>query len=305
MSTIIDVVARQILDSRGNPTVEADVYLEDGSMGRAAVPSGASTGVHEAVELRDGEAAFGGKGVMQAVENVNEVLGPELVGLDATEQGAIDKLMLEVDGTPNKGRLGANALLAVSMACARAAAESCELPLYRYIGGSRVKRLPVPMLNIMNGGSHAESGVDLQEFMFMPTGASSFSEALQMSAEVYQALKKLLSGKGYGTGVGDEGGFAPKEVKDSQETIELILAAVEKAGYTPGESGVIALDPAASEFYVPEEKIYHLKREGDRKLTGEQMVAFYADLCEKYPIASIEDGVAEDEIGRASCRERV
>jgi len=296
MSTIMDVQARQILDSRGNPTVEVEVLLEDGSLGRAAVPSGASTGVHEAVELRDGDKSYyGGKGVLKAVENVNDVIGPELIGYDATEQGVIDSLMIELDGTPNKAKLGANAILGVSMAVSRAAAESCGLPLYRYLGGASVKRLPVPMLNIMNGGKHAESGVDLQEFMFMPTGAPTFAEALRMSAEVYHSLKKLLSDKGYGTGVGDEGGFAPKEVKNSQEVIELILAATEKAGYTPGEDAVIALDPASSEFYNEEKGVYELKREGDKVLTAEEMVAFYADLIEKYPIASLEDGLAEDD----------
>lgn len=289
---IEDVFAREILDSRGNPTIEVDVVLEDGSMGRAAVPSGASTGSYEAVELRDGEAnRYLGKGVRQAVENVNCEIGPEIIGMDAFEQVAIDQAMIELDGTPNKGRLGANAILGVSMAVAKAAATSLGLPLYQYLGGVNAKQLPVPMMNILNGGKHADNNVDIQEFMVMPVGAESFAQALQMSVEVYHALKSVLKAKKLNTAIGDEGGFAP-DLKSNEEAIQVILAAVEKAGYKPGIDIGIAMDPAASEFF--KDGKYHLEGEGVVK-TSAEMVDFYADLVEKYPILSIEDGLAEDD----------
>ncbi len=293
MSTAITLVqARQILDSRGNPTIEVDVYLEDGTLGRAAVPSGASTGANEAVELRDGDKkVYGGKGVLKAVENVNEKIAPELMDLDATEQVVIDELMIQLDGTDNKGHLGANALLGVSLAVAKASARSLGLPLYRYIGGTAARQLPVPMMNIMNGGKHADSNVDMQEFMAMPVGASSFSEALQWGTEVYHALKSVLHAKGLATAVGDEGGFAPN-LPSNEDAIKVILEAITKAGYTPGEQIMIAMDPASSEFY--DNGSYVLKGEG-RTLSGDQMVDYYADLVEKYPIISIEDGCAEDD----------
>jgi len=286
------IVAREILDSRGNPTIEVEVMLMGGDWGRAAVPSGASTGVHEALELRDGdESRYGGKGVSQAVANVNDRIADELFGWDATEQAAIDARLLELDGTPNKGNLGANAILGVSLAVARAAANALQLPLYRYIGGVHAHVLPVPMMNILNGGKHAVDGPDLQEFMIMPVGASSFAEALRWGSEVYHALKAVLKAKGYSTGVGDEGGFAPS-LKANEEAIELILEAVEKAGYKTGEQIRIALDPAASEFF--QDGKYILRKEG-RALTGAEMVEFYADWVEKYPIISIEDGLDEDD----------
>jgi enolase len=286
------IVAREILDSRGNPTIEVEVMLMGGDWGRAAVPSGASTGIHEALELRDGdESRYGGKGVSQAVANVNDLIADELFGWDATEQAAIDARLLELDGTPNKGNLGANAILGVSLAVAHAAANALQLPLYRYIGGVHAHVLPVPMMNILNGGKHAVDGPDLQEFMIMPVGASSFAEALRWGSEVYHALKAVLKAKGYSTGVGDEGGFAPS-LKANEEAIELILEAVEKAGYKTGEQIRIALDPAASEFF--EDGKYVLKKEG-RALTGAEMVEFYADWVEKYPIISIEDGLDEDD----------
>ncbi len=292
MSIIEEVFARQILDSRGNPTVEVEVVLMDGSLGRAAVPSGASTGVHEALELRDGdEDRYNGKGVLTAVENVNTVIAPELIGWDAVDQKGIDAMMIELDGTPNKAKLGANAILGVSLATAKAAANYLTLPLYRYIGGVYAHMLPVPMMNILNGGKHAVDGPDLQEFMVMPVGAPSFSEALRWGAETYHVLKKVLKNKGYGVGVGDEGGFAPS-LKTNEEAIEVILEAVEKAGYTPGEDIFIAMDPAAAEIF--EDGKYHLKKEG-RVLTSEEMVEFYADWVEKYPIISIEDGLDEDD----------
>ncbi|MGO8671001.1 MAG: phosphopyruvate hydratase [Capsulimonadaceae bacterium] len=293
MSTAItNVQARQILDSRGNPTVEVDVYLEDGTLGRASVPSGASTGAHEAVELRDEDMSlYGGKSVLKAVDNVNEKIAPELIELSATEQLAIDRLMIELDGTENKGELGANAILGVSLAVAKAAAKSLGLPLYRYIGGSYAHQLPVPMMNIMNGGKHADSNVDMQEFMAMPVGASSFSEALQMGAEVYHALKGVLKKKGLSTAVGDEGGFAPN-LPSNEDAIKVILEAIEKAGYSPGEQIYIAMDPAASEFY--ENGKYVLKGEG-RSLTGDEMVDYYENIIDKYPIISLEDGCAEDD----------
>ena len=288
MSTAItNVQARQILDSRGNPTVEVDVYLEDGTLGRASVPSGASTGANEAVELRDGDKkVYGGKGVLKAVENVNEKIAPELIDLDATEQVAIDELMIHLDGTDNKGKLGANAILGVSLAVAKAAAKSVGLPLYRYIGGAAARQLPVPMMNIMNGGKHADSNVDMQEFMAMPVGASSFSEALQWGVDVYHALKGVLKAKGLATAVGDEGGFAPN-LPSNEDAIKVILEAIDKAGYKAGEQIMIAMDPASSEFY--DNGSYVLKGEG-RTLTGDEIVDYYADLVEKYPIISIEDG---------------
>ncbi len=293
MSTAItNVQARQILDSRGNPTVEVDVYLEDGTLGRASVPSGASTGANEAVELRDGnKKVYGGKGVLKAVENVNERIAPELIDLDATEQVAIDELMIHLDGTDNKGNLGANAILGVSLAVAKAAARSLGLPLYRYIGGTSARQLPVPMMNIMNGGKHADSNVDMQEFMAMPVGATSFAEALQWGTDVYHALKGVLQARGLATSVGDEGGFAPN-LPSNEEAIKVILEAIDKAGYKAGEQIMIAMDPAASEFY--QDSMYVLKGEG-RTLSGDQMVDYYADLVDKYPIISLEDGLAEDD----------
>ncbi len=292
MSMIEDILAREILDSRGNPTIEVEIVLEDGSWGRAAVPSGASTGVHEALELRDGDKSrYGGKGVLIAVENVNSVIAPELIGWDVTDQKGIDEMMIALDGTPHKSKLGANAILGVSLAVAKAAANTLDLPLYRYIGGVYAHVLPVPMMNILNGGKHAVDGPDLQEFMAMPVGASSFAEALRWGAETYHALKGVLKKRGYGVGVGDEGGFAPS-LKTNEEAIELILEAVQKAGYEPGQDIWIAMDPAASEIY--ENGKYNLKKEG-RILTSEEMVDFYAGWVEKYPIISIEDGLAEDD----------
>jgi enolase len=293
IETEIDViVAREILDSRGNPTVEVEVALLGGAWGRAAVPSGASTGVHEALELRDGDAGrYGGKGVLQAVANVNDVVADELFGWDAADQAGIDARLLELDGTPNKGKLGANAILGVSLAAAHAAANALQIPLYRYIGGVYAHVLPVPMMNILNGGKHAVDGPDLQEFMIMPVGAPTFAEALRWGSEVYHALKAVLKAKGYSSGVGDEGGFAPS-LGANEEAVELILEAVHKAGYRPGEQVRIALDPAASEFF--EDGMYVLKKEG-RTLTGAEMVEFYADWVDKYPIISIEDGLAEDD----------
>jgi len=305
MTEIIDVKAREILDSRGNPTVEVDVELASGAFGRAAVPSGASTGVHEAVELRDGDAArYGGKGVQQAVANVNDVIASELAGFDATEQRALDQLLIELDGTPNKGKLGANAILGVSLAAAKAAASALGLPLYRYIGGTNGRCLPVPMMNIMNGGKHAGNNVDLQEFMIMPVGADCFAEGLRMGAEVFHALKKVLSKAGKSTAVGDEGGFAP-DLGSNVEALEMMMKAIEAAGYTPREQVAIALDPAASEFYGQDAKGKGIKAEGkyvlatepeDKRLkSAADMIALYVDLCERFPIISIEDGLAEDD----------
>jgi enolase len=293
IETEIDVVvARQILDSRGNPTVEVEVALLGGAWGRAAVPSGASTGVHEALELRDGdESRYGGKGVLQAVANVNDIVADELFGWDAADQAGVDARLLELDGTPNKGKLGANAILGVSLAAAHAASNALQIPLYRYIGGAYAHVLPVPMLNILNGGKHAMDGPDLQEFMIMPVGAPTFAEALRWGSEVYHALRAVLKAKGYSTGVGDEGGFAPS-LRANEEAVEVILEAVQKAGYRPGEQIRIALDPAASEFF--EDGKYVLEKEG-RTLTGAEMVEFYADWVDKYPIISIEDGLAEDD----------
>lgn len=289
---IIDVYARQILDSRAFPTVEVEVVLEDGTVGRAAVPSGASTGQFEAVELRDGDKdIYNGKGVMNAVDNVNNIIAEELIGMNALDQVAIDKTMIELDGTDNKGKLGANAMLGVSLACARAAASYLGLGLYQYIGGVNAKVLPVPMMNILNGGKHADNNVDLQEFMVMPCGASSFSEALRMSAEVYHALKGILKSKGLATAVGDEGGFAP-DLASNEDAIKVIMEAIEKAGYKAGEEIFIALDPASSEFF--EDGKYNLAGEG-RVLTPEEMANYYVELCDKYPIISIEDGMAEED----------
>lgn len=292
MAMITEVYAREILDSRGNPTVEVEVCLEDGAVGRAAVPSGASTGVHEAVELRDGDKErYLGKGVMKAVDNVNDVIAEALIGLEATRQTEIDELLVRLDGTPNKGKLGANAILGVSMAVAKAAAASVGLPLYLYLGGVAAKELPVPMMNILNGGQHADNNVDIQEFMIMPVGAKSFSEALRMNAEIYHKLKALLKEKGLSTALGDEGGFAP-DLKCNEEAIEVILEAVVRAGYKPKEDIVIALDVASSEMY--EDGKYNLAGEGLVK-TSAEMVDYLAALCEKYPIISIEDGLAEDD----------
>lgn len=293
MTMIFDVRAREILDSRGNPTVEVEVALECGVVGRAAVPSGASTGQFEAVELRDGDKSrYLGKGVENAVRNVNEKIGPEIIGMNATDQVAIDELMIKLDGTPNKSNLGANAILGVSLAVAKAAAETCGLPLYAYIGGANAKELPVPMMNILNGGKHADNTVDIQEFMIMPVGAKSFREALRMGAEVFHALKKVLGDKGYSTAVGDEGGFAPN-LTTNEEAIQVILEAVEKAGYKPGEDIVIAMDVAATEMFQ-EDGLYHFEGEGVTRNTDE-MIAYYTDLVNKYPIVSIEDALSEEE----------
>jgi len=293
MTTLIeDMLAREILDSRGNPTVEVEVLLAGGAIGRAAVPSGASTGVHEALELRDGDASrFGGKGVQKAVANINDSLAIELAGWDALDQVGIDEFMIGLDGTDNKGNLGANAILGVSLAVAKAAAAALMIPLFRYLGGVGAKTMPVPMMNILNGGKHAENSTDLQEFMIMPTGASSFAEGLRWGSEVYQQLKKVLKDRGLNTNVGDEGGFAPS-LGANHEAIELILAAIERAGFKPSEQIHIALDPAASEIY--KDGKYVLARE-DRTLTGAEMVDFYAEWVDRYPIISIEDGLAEDD----------
>ena len=298
-TTIEYVLAREILDSRGNPTLEAEVYLADGSMGRAAVPSGASTGAHEAVELRDGDKSrYGGKGVTKAVDNVNDEIAPEIIDLDAVDQVGIDNLMIELDGTPNKAKLGANAILGVSLAVAKAAAISLDIPLYRYIGGTSARELPVPMMNILNGGKHADNSVDLQEFMAMPVGAPNFTEALRMVAEVFHSLKGVLKSKGYSTAVGDEGGYAPN-LKSNDEAVEVIIEAIEKAGYEPGKDVCIALDPAATELYDEaakkgeEGKYYFWKN--DMMKTREEMVDFYANWAKKYPIISLEDGMAEDD----------
>lgn len=290
--SIDDVVAREIMDSRGNPTIEVDVILEDGTLGRAAVPSGASTGAHEAVELRDGDKGrYGGKGVLTAVDNVNDKISPEIVDMDATDQRAIDLRMIEIDGTDNKNNLGANAILGVSLAVARAAAAALSLPLYQYIGGVNAHTLPVPMMNILNGGKHADSNVDLQEFMVMPVGAESFSEALRMGAEIFHALRKVLKGRGLGTGYGDEGGFAPN-LGANEEAVEIIVEAIAQAGFKAGEDVYLALDCAATELY--EDGKYNLKGEG-RVLTGPEIVDYYARWVDKYPFISIEDGCSEDD----------
>jgi enolase len=295
MSQIAKIHARQVLDSRGNPTVEVDVYTNSGYMGRAIVPSGASTGVHEAVELRDGDKKrFLGKGVLKAVDNVNNVLDKELGGYEVTEQNLIDARMIEIDGTENKGNLGANAILGVSLACARAAASVTGQELFRYVGGVNANTLPIPMMNILNGGSHADNSIDFQEFMIMPVGAPTFSEALRMGAEVFHNLKSVLKAKGHGTNVGDEGGFAPN-LKSNEEALTVIMEAIEKAGYKPGHDVYIALDPASSEYYLPEEKVYHLHKSSGDKLTSAQMVDYWKNWANKYPIISIEDGMAEDD----------
>ncbi|MSV36334.1 MAG: phosphopyruvate hydratase [Bryobacterales bacterium] len=294
---IIRIVGREILDSRGNPTVEADVYLADGSFGRAAVPSGASTGEHEAVELRDGDKSrYLGKGTLKAAANITRELGPALLGMDADQQSAIDRLMIALDGTPNKGRLGANALLGVSLAIARAAAASHQQPLYRYLGGVHACVLPVPLMNILNGGAHADNSVDPQEFMIVPYGAEKFSEALRWGAEVFHTLKGVLKKRGYSTAVGDEGGFAPN-LKSNEEALEVVLEAITQAGYAPGDQIGIALDPAASEFYDAEKKKYIFKKSDKSERTSAQMVQFWADWVRQYPIVSIEDGMAEDDWG--------
>jgi len=293
MTEIINVYAREILDSRGNPTIEAEVTLFSGAVGRAAVPSGASTGEHEMLELRDGQKKrYLGKGVQKAIQNVVEKIAPEIIGMDALAQRDIDYTMIALDGTPNKGKLGANAILSVSLACARAAADTLELPLYRYIGGVMAKDIPVPMMNILNGGQHADNNVDIQEFMIMPVGAPNFREGLRMSAEIFHTLKAVLKAKGYNTAVGDEGGFAPN-LKSNEEALSLIMEAIQKAKYKAGQDIVIALDPAASSFYKNGK--YILAAEKKPNKTAEEMVRFYEDLVKKYPIISIEDGLAEDD----------
>lgn len=295
MSEIVRIVGREILDSRGNPTVEADVCLADGSFGRAAVPSGASTGEHEAIELRDGDKSrYLGRGVRKAVEHINNEIAHALVGMDADDQIGIDRKLIELDGTPNKSRLGANAILAVSMAVARAAAASHDLPLYRYLGGIGARVLPVPLMNILNGGVHADNSVDPQEFMIVPYGAPSFAEALRMGAEVFHHLKAVLKARGYSTAVGDEGGFAPN-LRSNEEALEVILEAIEKAGYKAGEQVALALDPAASEFYDKDSKLYVFRKSDGSKRTAEQLVEFWAEWVRQYPIVSIEDGMAEDD----------
>ena len=295
-TVIIDVTAREILDSRGNPTVEVDVLLDDGSFGRAAVPSGASTGAHEAVELRDTRAKrYMGKGVARAVKNVNEVIAPEVLGIDATAQEELDALMIELDGTPNKARLGANAILGVSLATAKAAADSASLPLYRYLGGCGANLLPVPMMNVLNGGKHSDNNVDFQEFMIVPIGASDFPQALRMGAEVFHTLKKVLAKKGYATSVGDEGGFAPM-LKSNEEALDVIVDAIKKAGYKPGKDIWIALDPAASEMFDAKTKSYKFfKSNPKKKISSDALIAHWARWVDKYPIISIEDGLAEDD----------
>ncbi|OEK03574.1 phosphopyruvate hydratase [Roseivirga sp. 4D4] len=294
MSLIESIHARQILDSRGNPTVEVDVITENGVLGRAAVPSGASTGAHEAVELRDGGNEYLGKGVKKAVENVNDILADELIGFSVFEQNLIDKIMIEADGTDNKSKLGANAILGVSLAVAKAAAAELGLPLYRYVGGVSANTLPVPMMNIINGGSHADNSIDFQEFMIMPVGAESFSEAIRMGAEIFHNLKKVLSSRGLATNVGDEGGFAPNLGSDD-EALQVISEAVENAGYKVGEDIVYALDVASSEFYLEDEKVYYFKDSTGKKLSPVEMADYLADLSERYPIISIEDGMFEDD----------
>ncbi len=295
MSIIVHVHARQILDSRGNPTLEAEIVTEDGNFGRAAVPSGASTGIHEAVELRDGDKnIYLGKGVLKAVANVNEKIQDALIGVDVFDQNYIDSVMNEIDGTANKANLGANAILSVSLAAAKAAAAASNQSLYRYIGGVNANTLPVPMMNIINGGSHADNKIDFQEFMVMPFGADNFAHALRMGTEVFHSLRNVLKAKGYSTNVGDEGGFAP-EIQSNEEAIETVLTAIEKAGYRPGEDIWIALDPASSEFYNTKEKVYHLHKSTGAKLCSEEMAQYWTDWAKKYPIASIEDGMAEDD----------
>lgn len=295
MSYISEIFARQILDSRGNPTVEADVITDEGAVGRAAVPSGASTGIHEAVELRDGDKKkYGGKGVLKAVKNVNDILAPALLGYDVADQTGIDQMMINLDGSPNKGKLGANALLAISMAVAKAAAEESSLPLFRYIGGTNAKTLPIPMMNILNGGAHADNKIDFQEFMVMPVGAPSFSEGLRWGVEIFHALKSVLKKKGYSTNVGDEGGFAP-DIQSNEEAIDTVMTAIEAAGFKAGTQVAIAMDPAVSEMYDSTKKVYHFHKSDGKKLGSEKMVDFWANWVKNYPIVSIEDGMAEDD----------
>ena len=295
MSEITHIQARQILDSRGNPTIEAEVFTKDGGFGRAAVPSGASTGIHEAAELRDNEMdVYLGKGVMQAVENVNSQISEALEGMEVCAQNEIDAMMIDMDGTPNKSRLGANAILAVSLACARAAADELGMPLYKYVGGVNANVLPVPMMNILNGGAHADNKIDFQEFMVMPVKAESFSHGLRMGVEVFHHLKSVLKSAGYSTNVGDEGGFAPN-IQSNEEAIEIVLRAIEKAGYRPGEDIFIAMDAATSEFYDEKTGLYTFKKSDGRVFTGDQMVDYWADWCNRYPIVSVEDGCAEDD----------
>jgi enolase len=295
MSSIINIYARQILDSRGNPTIEVDVFTDSGIVGRAAVPSGASTGVHEAVELRDNDkGTYLGKGVLKAIENINKILNKELQGYNITDQAEIDLRMIEIDGTPNKENLGANAIIGVSLAVAHAGAQETGQYLFRYIGGVNATMLPIPMMNILNGGSHADNSIDFQEFMIMPVSAINFYEAIRMGSEIFHNLKKVLHNKGYSTNVGDEGGFAPN-LKSNEEAIKFVLQAIEKAGYKPGEEIYIALDPASSEYYLPEENVYHLKWSTGEKLTPIEMANYWKDWVKKYPIISIEDGMAEDD----------
>lgn len=294
MSYIIDIKARMILDSRGNPTVEADVFTSNGFIGRASVPSGASTGIHEAVELRDGGKAFMGKGVKDAISNINTKISTELEGLPVNDQSLIDHVMIKLDGTDNKSKLGANAILAVSLACAKAAAKETGQELYRYLGGTNAGTLPIPMMNILNGGSHADNSIDFQEFMIMPTGADTFSEALQMGVEVFHHLKKVLRDKGYATNVGDEGGFAPN-IKSNEEAIETVLIAIEKAGYKAGDQISIAMDAATSEFYDEKSGLYTFRKSTGKQMNGSEMAAYWNEWTSKYPIISIEDGLAEDD----------
>ena len=295
MPFITDILAREVLDSRGNPTIEVEVYTESGAFGRGMVPSGASTGEHEAVELRDGDKSrYGGKGVLKAVDNVNNIISEAILGFDVRDQMAIDRTMIELDGTPNKGKLGANAILGVSIAVARAAADYLDLPLYQYLGGFNAKVLPTPMMNIINGGSHADNSIDFQEFMIMPVGAPSFKEALRMGAEVFHALAGILKSKGLATSVGDEGGFAPN-LGSNEEGFEVIIEAIEKAGYKPGEDVLLAMDAASSEFYNKEKGVYDLADSGEGEKTAEEMIKFYEELVEKYPIISIEDGLDEND----------
>jgi enolase len=295
MSYISEIFARQILDSRGNPTVEVDVITDEGAVGRAAVPSGASTGIHEAVELRDGDKKkFLGKGVLKAVKNVNDTIAPALINYDVADQTGIDQMMIGLDGTPNKGNLGANAILAVSMAVAKAAAEEASLPLYRYIGGTNAKTLPVPMMNILNGGAHADNKIDFQEFMVMPVGAPTFSEGLRWGVEIFHTLKSVLKKKGYSTNVGDEGGFAP-DIQSNEEAIDTVMTAIKTAGFKAGTEVCIAMDPAVSEMYDSTKKVYHFHKSNGKKLSSEKMVDYWANWVKNYPIVSIEDGMAEDD----------
>lgn len=295
MSYIAEIFARQILDSRGNPTVEVDVITDDNAFGRAAVPSGASTGIHEAAELRDGDKKkYGGKGVLKAVQNVNEIITPALLGFDVADQTGIDTMMIQLDGTPNKSKLGANAILAVSMAVAKAAAEEAALPLYRYVGGTNAKTLPIPMMNILNGGAHADNKIDFQEFMVMPVGANTFNEGLRWGVEIFHALKSVLKKKGYSTNVGDEGGFAP-DIQSNEEAIDTVMMAIKSAGFKAGTEVCIAMDPAVSEMYDSTKKVYHFHKSDGKKLSSEKMVDFWASWVKNYPIISIEDGMAEDD----------